>query len=533
MNRTVHRLGSTAFLSVLLLQQGCVHVFRSEEVVAGARPPAGSHPVTVASPLRAHLVDGSIVVFERGAAVGPDAIVGAGRRFSLGLADTSSVRGVVMDSVIGVETYRGAVRAGPTLAVSLVATVAIPVGAIALMCIADPKCFGSCPTVYTDAAGDTTLEAELFSYSIAPLLEMRDLDVLHASARDGRLRMDVRNEALETHHINHIALIEVLHAADERALIDEHEQPIVIGPASAPLGARSRDGRDVLPELLARDDSAYVADEATLVDARDPESDLFDHVELTWAIPAGAGDTVALALRARNSLLTSVLFYEIMLAGAGAEALDWMGGGLDRIGSAVDLGAWWHRRMGLHVQVWDGTEWRAHARVRDSGPIAWTEAAIRIPLDGLPRDTLRVRLEYVTDQWRIDQASFASAARTPETRTIEPTRLTLSELSIGPTTADAALAAIRSPDDAYLETIAGNRFALEFDVGAEPDGARTFLLSSQGWYTEWMRPAWLRGGATRPPFTASDASIRDAIALWTPMRADFERVFRATRIPVR
>lgn len=521
-------------LLALLLTQGCIHIFRDAEIREEARPPAGSAPAHVDSPVRVHMMDGSIVVFDPGSRIGPDGVEGVGRRFSLGLADTAFVSRVAMDSVVGVESYRGGVRPGPTLAVSLVATVAIPVGVFALACIADPKCFGSCPTIYTESAGDTTLEAELFSYSIAPLLETRDLDVLYAGARDGTLRMDVRNEALETHHINHVELVEVVHDAHERALVDQHEQPVVVGRSHAPASARARDGSDVLFELALVDDSTYVADADRLTLASDAAADLFDHVELAWPIPDDAGDTVAVTLRARNSLLTSVLFYEVMLAAAGPAALDWMGGGLDRIGAAVELGSWWHRRMGLHVQVWDGDGWRAHARFGDSGPIAWTHAAVRIPLDDLPRDTLRVRLAYVTDQWRIDHVALASHARTPRTRTIAPARVTLSENAVGGATADAALAAIMVPDDEYLETIAGNRFLLEFDVSAEPyDGARTFLLASQGWYTEWMRPAWLDDGARRPAFTADDASLREAIALWLPMRAEFERAFRETRIPVR
>jgi hypothetical protein len=56
-------------------------------------------------------------------------------------------------------------------------------------------------------------EAELFSNSIAPLFEARDVDRLQAQPdANGMLRLDVRNEAMETHYINHLQLFEVQHA---------------------------------------------------------------------------------------------------------------------------------------------------------------------------------------------------------------------------------------------------------------------------------------------------------------------------------
>ena len=56
--------------------------------------------------------------------------------------------------------------------------------------------------------GEPALQAELFSNSIAPLFEMRDRDVLPDAAlrADGSLRLEIRNEALETHYIDHLAV---------------------------------------------------------------------------------------------------------------------------------------------------------------------------------------------------------------------------------------------------------------------------------------------------------------------------------------
>jgi len=87
--------------------------------------------------------------------------------------------------------------------------------------------FGSCPTVYSD--NGAVDEAELFSNSIAPLFEARDVDRLRAQPDSkGILRLEIRNEAMETHYINHLQLFEVQHAADEFVLPDTQGHPVVV-----------------------------------------------------------------------------------------------------------------------------------------------------------------------------------------------------------------------------------------------------------------------------------------------------------------
>jgi hypothetical protein len=52
--------------------------------------------------------------------------------------------------------------------------------------------FGSCPTVYSTTGDESLFEAESFSYSIAPLLEARDVDVVrHAVVVDGTEGFDI------------------------------------------------------------------------------------------------------------------------------------------------------------------------------------------------------------------------------------------------------------------------------------------------------------------------------------------------------
>src|SRR5215831_17201045 len=68
----------------------------------------------VKSPIKAHLADGSTVLFRRGAMVGNQQIVGDGVRFSATL-DSSRVDHIALDNVIGVESFERDVNPGRTL----------------------------------------------------------------------------------------------------------------------------------------------------------------------------------------------------------------------------------------------------------------------------------------------------------------------------------------------------------------------------------------------------------------------------------
>jgi hypothetical protein len=286
-----------------------------------------------------------------------------------------------------------------------------------------------------------------------------------------------------------------------------------------------RAGRDVRRVLREADAAAFRTDPRTLAGIR--ADDLEDHIDLTFARPAGS-DSAVLVLRLRNSLLNTVLLYDQMLAARGARALDWIGVDLERIGPAVQLGAWYAGRMGLRVAVQDRAEWRTVARLRDAGPIAWRDVAAVIPVP--PGDSLRVRLSFVADNWRIDRVALAAAMRRPDARSIAAAQL-LDALGADDTT---ALQSVHHADQRYLQTSPGQRFTALFETGAVARGeARTFFLESQGYYIEWIRPGWIATGRDTGAFEPSDGALLTALGRWRVAQDSFERRFASTRIPTR
>jgi hypothetical protein len=509
------RFGATvAMLSV----SGCIFNKLSVEEV-----PRSVALTLVASPVKAHLVDGSTVVFSKGAAVGGGFVKGEGERFALGNPNAVRSEAIALDSVVGMESYQIGTKRGTTTLATTGTVVVATLGTVLIL----KALFGSCPTFYSDSSGTQVLEAEGFSYSIAPLFEQRDVDRLRTgAASDGTVRIEVRNEALETHYINHLELIETRHRIGETVVPDQSGFPLVLGPLSPPATARDRAGRDVSRSLAIADGDIFATDARTLAAA--DSTDLHDYVDITVARPENA-DSVAIVFRLRNSLLNTVLLYEGILAGPGAASLDWLGRDMQKITNAIDIGRWYGKHMGMRISVRDGDEYRQVARFTDKGPIAFHDVAVVVPAP--PGDSVRVRLSFVADDWRIDRVSIASRFSHPPIRTIPLHAVVGSDGAAD----SAAFASLSAADDRYLTTAPGQRFSARFTAGEiASDSVRTFLLASQGYYTEWVRGDWIdKRTSAAEPFVASKASIAKAIGRWRSRQADLEHQFYSTAIPTR
>lgn len=477
-----------------------------------------TEPRRVASPARVHLLNGSTALVRTPWEVARDTVFGQFAVYDAQLQLADSVSAIPLERVAGIETYTGRVLLPPTM---LIAGLELA-GTISAAVSMANAFYGSCPTIYSDSAGVERLESEGFSYSIAPIFEARDVDYLHARpGPDGEIRLTVRDEAAETHYINHVELLAVRHDAGESVAPDANGLPLAMR-GWLPYRAVNRDGRDVTVTLAAADTMAYASDSAAL-EALDDSAALHDWIQL--ALPAVDADSVAILIRARNSLLTTVLLYDQMLASQGARAVDWIGRDLADLGHAMTLGRWAARELGLHVQIDTGSGWQDVARLGDPGPIAWEETAVMVPVTRGQATT--VRLRFATDAWRLDQIRIAGTVRRPAWHTIAADSL----LDARGHDHDDLRRRIAEADSAYVVTQPGSRFVLTFPTSAA-DSADQFLLAIQGYYIEWIRPAW----AARPdagPFRPGAAPLRRALEQWRHERHSFERRFFESRLAAR
>jgi len=340
------------------------------------------------------------------------------------------------------------------------------------------------------------------------------------------LRLELRNEAMETHYINHLQLLETTHAPDERVLPAISGELVAVRNVKSPAVIKDRIGHDLQPFIEAVDGNAYSTDLRTIENAS--ALDMGDWIDFDAPVDV-AKESATLVFRMRNSLLSTTLLYDVMLGPAGARALDWLNQDLTQISTAVELGRWYQRTAGLHISVWRDGAFQEVARVPDSGPISWHDVAAVIPAKDGER-SLRVRLSFLADHWRVDYLGVAEAARRIEPRTVAISQVQGADRQEN----NDARTAMAAPDDRYLQTTPGKRFYVTFNVGAAaPTQSRTFLLSSQGYYTEWIRGKWIQTATASAPFVPSDDVLLTAVHKWTAKRDAFEQEFRQARVPVR
>ena len=532
------RRRSLALCLVLLAgpSAGCIHTFSRIEAEpirtrpAPAMPVAADSaraapPVTFTTPVRAYLVDGSVVLFRNGARLETQRLTGVAEGVRASGSPFVTIA-VPLDSLVGAETYVQRANDADGALVSLMST-ALVVAGLALLA---PVLFGSCPTVYDGQSGQV-VEAELFSNAIAPLLEHRDVDRLGTvrATADGRVVLDVRNEALETHHVNHLELLAAAHAPGETVLQTADDRFVRLRNVRPVLAATTRDGDDAAARLAAPDGHALRTADARLR-ATTP-GDLTDHVDLT--LGTDGRDTVALVLRLRSSLLSTRMLYDEMLAGQGAQALDWMGRDLQRFDRVIELTTFVQQRFGLRVLVRpSGTDapFREAGRVSDGAPSAWQDAAVVLPTGGAAR--LDVRLESTADAVHLDYAALADVAGF-----VRPRRIPLARLDVGGRADESARQRVADSDTSYVQTFPGQRLGLTFDVrragtASGADTPETYFLAGQGFYTEWMRPGWL--ATPRPaPFRTTDSTLVRVMHRWAADRDAYAVRFDASRVPVR
>ena len=112
----------TALLSAMLLGSGgCVWAFRG----VAMRPVDPRENLTLAPPVKAHLVDGSTIVYRDTVLISDGALRGLGRRYGLTLMDSTDVDVVPLDSAASIEEFRTTVDEGLSWGVSGVSSIAV------------------------------------------------------------------------------------------------------------------------------------------------------------------------------------------------------------------------------------------------------------------------------------------------------------------------------------------------------------------------------------------------------------------------
>jgi hypothetical protein len=101
---------SALLVAVLLLQFGGCAFTRDKVVLITADTPRSGKPLEVTTPVKAHLKDGSVVLFPQGVTVEEGLLRGAGEQYDLARTQRTLVYTVPIDQIAAVEAYEREVR---------------------------------------------------------------------------------------------------------------------------------------------------------------------------------------------------------------------------------------------------------------------------------------------------------------------------------------------------------------------------------------------------------------------------------------
>ena len=238
-------------------------------------------------------------------------------------------------------------------------------------------------------------------------------------------------------------------------------------------------------------------------------------------------------LRLKNTLLTTVLFYDVVLASQGVEALEWN----YRLNSDSLYAAFYHMAYnsyaGLTVSVRREGEWTQVETVPDVGPIAPKELALRLPVERNGYGEMEVRLEWFPDNFMIDYIGFEPEPADDEIRVSALQPHSIRDYRGEPVDSIGRL--IGKFDQDYLVTGPGESYHFEYRVPSREDSVTTLFIRSRGYYTEWLRGDWISRRSTGYRFNLFDVegtigALRES---WKENRPLLEEKFLRTRIPLK
>ncbi len=479
-----------------------------------------SHDFLIESPTKAHLLNGSLVVYPKGFSVRNNILVGQGRKYDLLRQTNRPVLKVSLDSVASLEYYLKEFQGDYFLSTLPTAIVG---GGVIFKAI-----FGSCPTIYSFDGENYSLEAEAFSYSITKRYEADDLDRLDSGKLiDGEYSLRVANEALETHYINHLSLITVDHPQGLEAFPKDRHDVVLFGKQSKIINARNKLGADVLRFISSRDDQFYQTD--SLVTHTLTSQIVQDWIDVNVKIPPNA-TKMTVAFRLRNTLLNTVLLYDVMLASQGIKAIDWLGSETSNLFYAWRFSKWYEKHFGLRIQLYDGNKYIDMVRIADTGPIAWHQQAVELPVP--TGDVARLRINFLPDNWLIDWIAV-SFDENKNYQLASNDCIEITDFRGEPN--DNYIEQIREKDDHYQVTYPGESYILKFRPEPVQEGMiRSYFLESRGFYIEWLRQEWLKKNITRAndlKFELNDETIMKTAQLWLKKKHRFEEDFYQLKIP--
>ncbi len=259
----------------------------------------------------------------------------------------------------------------------------------------------NCPHVYTQAPdGSRQLEGSLYSGAIYPQLERSDyLALKGAQTTDNQLKIILANQESQHQHTNLLALEVLDHAPGFRPVFDKYGQVHTIATSpQSPIHASDVSGKNVLAEVLAKDENVFLGD------LSNQSPDATEKLSLRFAKPNGAKQA-KLLLNAKNSQWLDYTYFEFQ--NALGEYADEATRKYRQKSAAANQA--WAEKQKIPLAVWLETrpgQWEKVEQFDLQGASVFRDAVLPLDLSGIPGNTVNIRLEFGFHFWEIDQVAL-------------------------------------------------------------------------------------------------------------------------------
>ena len=443
--------------------------------------------------------DNSIILFPRGYFIDENFIRGEGI-----VEDNNTFQqkwktiNLPLDSITAMTTYEETTSDTRNFGSFFLGLTGPPLTFLGIYCISCPKCcFGSCPTVYVYDGKNYNLEAELFSECISKQLENSDIDLLKEKVTEDTLKLKITNEALETHYINKFEIVFAEHPTGTKLFPSIDHRFLLISKPEQPFTAITKDGANIT-DLLKQDDNKYFRSGVKKVSEL-KSGPVFDWIDIK--IPASKNSDSKLILKYRNTLLSTTLLYNVVLASQGAAGLNWTKKMNEDAVYASQFKTVYDEFSGIKIKIFNNGSWNNVGKFKDAGPLNWKYIEAKLPV--FNSDTLLLRLEFIPDNFMIDYIAVDTSTSPQDYIKTEITYPCEIKDGRG-TPMDSLFKYIKKGDLNYLKTEPGDSYYLNYNVPKKNNCEETALVYSKGYYNEWIRGSWINDKDPRYTFNLYD-----------------------------
>ncbi len=473
-----------------------------------------------------------IYVFPRGFTVDGDSLKGFAQLFNLENNDGYySNRSIPLKDIAMINNYEETTSGSRHFASFLFGLTGPLMTVTSLYCVSCPKCcFGSCPTIYTKGKNGYELECELFSECISKQLENDDVDVLIKKLSiDGNVDLMITNEALETHYINRFNLISVNHPFGTRLLPSLNDSLILVKSFMEPLSISNSKGINIL-SLTQKDDGNFYRSGTKDLDKTINDIP-YDYIDVGSKVPSSSRN-VKIIIKYRNTLLSTILLYDVVLASQGIEAVAW----IDKMNNNPEYAQYfkmlYQNFSGIRIQSRLNNSWKNVGTLKDAGPLAWRYAGFEAPVD--KNGNLKIRLKFFTDNMMIDYIAIdTSSSYKNDLEFTLPVAVKITNAKGEPT--NEVYDFIKDDDDQYLVTNPGDNYTFKYKFNKKSNCEQTLVIFSRGYYYEWIRGDWVRNKETDYKFNLYDlhGTLNHLAESWLENKDIIEQEFFNQRIPLK